>query len=175
LHRNPAVVEPTPRSGAKRALPRGGLALACALASVLGASAPGCGERDDDAVLADRLVPHEEAVERLGAWALRATRAVTPQNRARVEETLFAPVLGDPRFVVVQVERVGRTPIRATWPRDAQVPAGLVWTAVRSPRLGLVSVAPDASDAAVIWARIEVGAPDPTPLVLTLALRPPGE
>jgi hypothetical protein len=139
--------------------------------SALGWGAFGCGTRVDAATLADRLTPHEEAVERFGAWALRTTRTLTPRDRARIEEALFAPIRDDARFVVVQVERDGRTPLRMVTPRDARIPAALAWGTVRSPRLGLVAMAEDPSDAQLVWARIEVGAHDPPPIILTLALR----
>ncbi|GAB4109897.1 MAG: hypothetical protein OHK0013_45610 [Sandaracinaceae bacterium] len=143
------------------------------LVTVLGSTAAvGCGGRSDGAELAERLALHEEAIERFAAWALRTTRTITPRDRERIEETLFAPVRDDDRILIVRVERDGRVPIRATHPHEGELPVGLAWTTVRSPRLGIVSVARDPDAPEVLWARVEVGASDPPPLLLTLALRP---
>ncbi len=130
-----------------------------------------CGGASGGRELVDALAPHEEAVERFSRWAVRVTLATTPRDRTRLEETLFAPILDDERFVAAIVERPGRTPLRAARPSDASLPEGLVLTLVRSRQLGLVEAAHDPGDPSLLWVRTHAGREDGTELVLTLALR----
>lgn len=156
--------------------------LASLLAAFLGAVAvgcaaliTGCGGGSDGASLAEALAPHEEAVERFSRWAVRATQAATVRDPERLEETLFAPLSAEPRFAVAIVERAGRTPLHAARPHDAASPHDLAWATVRSRRLGVVELARDPHDAALVWLRMRVGEEETAPLSLTLALRPPPE
>lgn len=156
--------------------------LASLLAPVPGAVAvggaaltSGCGGGSEGASLAESLAPHEEAVERFSRWAVRATQAATARDPERLEETLFAPLSTEPRFAVAIVERAGRTPLHAARPHDAASPPDLAWATVRSRRLGVVELARDPRDAALVWLRLRVGEEEAAPLALTLALRPPPE
>jgi len=146
----PEVEPPSPRAShlatARHVLVALAVTLACA----------GCGETSDVADLADDLAPHEEAIARFVQWAERTTRSVRPgeRERARLDETLFAPVQAEPRFRVVVVETLGRSPLHAVHPPDAEVPT-LAWRSVRTRTLGTVEAAHDPGDATRVWARIE--------------------
>lgn len=125
-----------------------------ALAMTLACSA--CGESSDVADLADDLAPHEAAITRFAQWAERTTRSVRPgeRERARLDETLFAPLQSEPRFRVVVVETSGRSPLRAVHPAGADVPT-LAWRSVRTRTLGTIEASHDPGDATRVWARLE--------------------
>ncbi|MBN8616409.1 MAG: hypothetical protein J0L92_37835 [Deltaproteobacteria bacterium] len=129
----------------------------------------GCSEPSGASELADAIAPHEEAIERFAQWAERATRSAAPRQRARRDETLFATVRGDPRFVVIVVEREGHTPFRATHPVDASVP-DLAWQTVRTRHLGLLQAAVDPDEASHVWVRLAESGE--ARLVITLELAP---
>jgi hypothetical protein len=150
LSRIPPEVEP-PSARAHLAAARHVLvALAVTLACA------GCGETSDAADLADDLAPREEAIARFVQWAERTTRSVRPgeRERARLDETLFAPVQSEPRFRVVVVETLGRSPLHAVHPPDAEVPT-LAWRSIRTRTLGTIDAARDPRDAHQVWARLE--------------------
>ena len=127
--------------------------LGCVLALATGLGLVGCSEPSGASVLADAIAPHEAQIERFAQWAERATRSAAPRQRARLDETLFATVRGDPRFVVIVVEREGHTPFRAAHPTDASVP-DLAWQTVRTRHLGLLRAAADPTDSSRVWVRI---------------------
>jgi hypothetical protein len=164
LSRIPPEVEP-PSPPARRLGVARWVLFVLALSLACGA----CGESSDAAGLADDLAPHEEAISRLVQWAERTTRSARPgeRARARLDETLFSPVRSEPRFHVVVVETIGRSPLHATHPPDAEVPS-LAWRSIRTRTLGTLEAARDPHDATRVWARIERDA-----LRVVVAVGPP--
>ncbi len=144
------------------------------LATGLGAAllVGGCSEPTGATDLADAIAPHEVEIERFVQWAHRATRGSSPREHARIDETLFAPVRSDARFVVIEVERGGHTPFRAAHPADAIVPT-LPWQTVRTRHLGLIDAARDPHAPTHLWARL-AGSEDDA-LVITMELATPTE
>lgn len=131
------------------------LVLTASLLLVLTASLllVGCGDASEAAGLADDLAPHEEAIGRFVHWAERTTGAALPRERARLDETLFAPVRAEPRFRTVVVELSGGSPLRAVHPEGAEVPE-IAWRSVRSRTLGVLEAGRDARDEGLVWARL---------------------
>lgn len=125
-------------------------------AVLLGVACAACSETSDVADLADELAPHENAMARYLQWVERTTHSVRPgeRERARLDETLFSPVRTDPRFRVVVVEALGRSPWRAVHPSDVEEPE-LAWRSIRTRTLGTLDAAHDPHDASVVWARLE--------------------
>lgn len=127
-----------------------------------------CGEPSEVADLADELAPHEAAITRFVQWAERTTRSIRPgeRERARLDETLFAPVRTEPRLRVVVVDVRGRSPLHAVHPSDAEVPT-LAWRSVRTRTLGTLEAARDPRDPNLVWVRVEREG-----LTITLATAP---
>lgn len=148
----------------------GSLARRAALMIAVHALAPACSAPTDAPALAEAIAPHEEAIERFSRWASRASVPSATRDPARFEETLFAPVRSDPRFVVVVVDRDGHPPLHLVHPPDAALPQ-LSLREVRTRRLGLLEAARDPTEPADVWVRVRADAE--TGLAITLRLRAP--